>query len=104
VKFVATNKGMTQFFFNLFMLRFLDPGWVKIRIRDKHPGTATMFKFIKNCVSSSGSIKENTTQGGLYPYRSSKAALNAVTRSMSIGKDGTGIGTLWQFKIFIYEP
>jgi hypothetical protein len=51
-----------------------------------------------NCACSSGSIKENTTQGGLYPYRSSKAALNAVTRSMSIGKDGTGIGIIWQFK------
>jgi hypothetical protein len=62
-----------------------------------------VLKFIKNCVCSSGSIKENTTQGGLYPYRSSKAALNAVTRSMSIGKDGTGIGILWQFKIYSFE-
>jgi hypothetical protein len=62
-----------------------------------------VLRFIKNCVCSSGSIKENTTQGGLYPYRSSKAALNAVTRSMSIGKNGTDIEILWQFKIFIYE-
>jgi hypothetical protein len=46
VKFVATKKDMTtNFFFTpLFCCCFWirDPGWVKIRIRDKHPGSATL--------------------------------------------------------------
>jgi hypothetical protein len=45
VKFVDTKKGRTTNFFHpslllLFWIR--DPGWVKIRIRDKHPGSATL--------------------------------------------------------------
>jgi hypothetical protein len=55
VKFVATEKGMTANFFS--PLSFVavfgseirgprsgirDPGWVKIRIRDEHPGSATL--------------------------------------------------------------
>jgi hypothetical protein len=48
VKFAATKKGMTTNFFSpLILLLFLDPGseirdpgWVKFRIRDKHPGSA----------------------------------------------------------------
>jgi len=43
---------------------------------------------IVNMSSILGSIAENTKQGGLYPYRSSKSALNAVTRSMSIDLRG----------------
>lgn len=39
---------------------------------------------VVNLSSILGSIEENTSQGGLYPYRTSKAALNAVTRSLSI--------------------
>ncbi len=31
MKFVATKNGWIR-----------DPGWVKIRIRDKHPGSATL--------------------------------------------------------------
>ncbi len=50
VKFVATKKVMkTNFFSPLSFLLFLDPGseiqdpgCVKIRIRDKHPGSATL--------------------------------------------------------------
>ena len=71
MKFVATKKGMTtNFFYFSLLLLFLDPGseirdpgsgirdpgseirdpgseirdpgWVKIRIRDKHPGSATL--------------------------------------------------------------
>ncbi len=50
VKFMATKKGMTTNFFSpLSIIAFLDlgsevrdPGWVKIRIRDKHPGSATL--------------------------------------------------------------
>jgi hypothetical protein len=48
VKFVAKKKGMTTNFFSL--LSFVavpgsgirGVGWVKIRIRDKHPGSATL--------------------------------------------------------------
>jgi hypothetical protein len=32
----------TNFFHPSLLLMFLDPGWVKIRIRDKHPGSATL--------------------------------------------------------------
>jgi len=39
---------------------------------------------IVNMSSILGSIAENTKQGGLYPYRASKSALNAVTRSLSL--------------------
>jgi hypothetical protein len=50
VKFVATYQGMTtNFFYPSLLLMFLDPrsgiqdpGWVKIGIRDKHPGSATL--------------------------------------------------------------
>jgi hypothetical protein len=49
VKYVTTKKGMTKTFLNpSLLLLFLDPesgirdpGWVKIRIQDKHPGSAT---------------------------------------------------------------
>ncbi len=49
VKFVATKKGMTTYFFSPFSFvacfgsEIRDPGWVKIRIRDKLPGSATLF-------------------------------------------------------------
>ncbi len=46
VKFVVTKKGMTTNFFchPSLLLLFLHPGsrCVKIRIRDKHPGSATL--------------------------------------------------------------
>ena len=46
---------------------------------------------VVNLSSILGSIAENTKQGGLYPYRSSKAGLNAVTRSMSIDLASVGV-------------
>ncbi len=47
VKFVATKKiTTTNFsplsFVALFGSGIRDPGWIKIRIRDKHPGSATL--------------------------------------------------------------
>ncbi len=48
MKFVAIKKGMTTNFFSplsfvtVFGSEIRDPGWVKIRIRDKHPGSATL--------------------------------------------------------------
>ena len=48
VKFVATLKGMTSNFFltlsfvAIFGSEIRDPGWVKIGIRDKHLGSATL--------------------------------------------------------------
>jgi hypothetical protein len=45
VKFVTSKKFDNKFFSPLsFVDVFLDPGWVKIRIRDKHPGSATLEK------------------------------------------------------------
>ena len=49
---------------------------------------------IVNLSSILGSIAENTKQGGLYPYRASKSALNAITRSMSIDLKHQGIGAV----------
>ena len=46
---------------------------------------------IVNLSSILGSIAENTRQGGLYPYRASKSALNAVTRSLSIDLAGAKV-------------
>ncbi len=46
---MATKKYDNQFFFtSLFCCCFWirDPGWVKIRIRDKHPGSATLVSLI----------------------------------------------------------
>jgi hypothetical protein len=48
VKFVATKKGMTKKDFSplsfvaVFGSGMRDPGWVKIRIRKKHPEFATL--------------------------------------------------------------
>merc|ERR1719312_2354662 len=39
---------------------------------------------VLNLSSILGSIAENSKQGGLYPYRASKSALNSVTKSLSI--------------------
>ncbi len=53
MNFVATKKSMTTNFFHpSLLLLFLDlgseirdPGWVKIRIRDNHPGSTTLMKW-----------------------------------------------------------
>ncbi|XP_046391054.1 C-factor [Ischnura elegans] len=45
---------------------------------------------IVNMSSILGSISSNTT-GGLYPYRASKSALNAITRSLSLEVKDDGI-------------
>jgi hypothetical protein len=60
IKFVATKKGLKTNFFSLLSfvaLLFLDPGsevrdpeWVKIRIRDKHPGSATLLLATNLCL------------------------------------------------------
>ncbi len=48
MKFVATEKSVIKNFFSslsfvaIFASGIRDPGWVKIRIRDKHPGSATL--------------------------------------------------------------
>ncbi len=48
---MAQKKGMTTNFHPSLLLLFLDPGseirdpgWVKIRIRNKHPGSVTVQK------------------------------------------------------------
>ncbi len=47
--FAATKNGKNgrtkQFLPPLFVV-LLDPGWIKIRIRDKHPGAATQQKMV----------------------------------------------------------
>ncbi len=57
--FVATKKGLTKKIFSPLSLvtvfgsgirdpgsEIWDPGWVKIRIRDKHPGSATLLPIL----------------------------------------------------------
>jgi hypothetical protein len=65
-RFVVTKNGSITHFFHLsLLLLFLDkgfdirdPGWIKIRIRDKHPTSATLLgptgfmSAIVNCVGT----------------------------------------------------
>jgi len=46
---------------------------------------------IANLSSKMGSIQDNGS-GGAYPYRASKAALNAVTKSLAVDLAGDGVG------------
>jgi hypothetical protein len=39
---VPTKNGGTKNFPPPLMVLLLDPEWIKIRIRDKHPGSATL--------------------------------------------------------------
>jgi hypothetical protein len=57
LKFVPTKKVRQQIFVHpsLFgVLLFLDPGWVKIRIRDKHPGSGSATLLVTHVSSRSG--------------------------------------------------
>ncbi len=53
MKFVGTKKGLTTNFFSplsfvaVFGYEIRDPEWVKIRIRDKRPGSATLHPALK---------------------------------------------------------
>ena len=47
-------------------------------------------KVIANVTSKMGSVADNTS-GGCYSYRSTKSALNMVTKSMSLDLAGRGI-------------
>jgi hypothetical protein len=42
---MTTNFFSPLSFVAVFGSGILDPGWVKIRIRDKHPGSATLQKY-----------------------------------------------------------
>jgi NAD(P)-dependent dehydrogenase (short-subunit alcohol dehydrogenase family) len=53
----------------------------------------SQLKLIANISSSMGSISENTS-GGYYAYRASKAALNAITKSLSIDLVDHGVTVL----------
>ncbi len=48
-------------------------------------------KILANLSSEMGSITLNATRGGHYPYRSSKAALNAVVKSLANDLRGRGV-------------
>ncbi len=56
MKLVATKKGMTTNYFSplsfvaVFGFGIRDPGWVKIRILDKHPGSAILCQAITSIV------------------------------------------------------
>jgi hypothetical protein len=68
VKFVATKIGLTiNFFTPLFCCCFWirDPEWVKIRIRDKHPGSATLvLALLKAASQESGEDGLKETEAG----------------------------------------
>jgi hypothetical protein len=60
LKFVATKKVRQQIFFTpLFCCCFWvrDSGWVKIRIRDKHPGSATLCAS-RHCVANTSAFQQ----------------------------------------------
>jgi hypothetical protein len=69
MKFVATKNGMTTNFFHpSLLLLFLHPGseiwdqgWVKIRIRDKHPGSATLEQSCTWILSQSSEVRRCST-------------------------------------------
>jgi hypothetical protein len=52
VQFVATKRGLTKKIFSplssvaVFGSEIRDPGWIKIRIRDKHPGSARLPRMV----------------------------------------------------------
>jgi len=50
-------------------------------------------KLIVNISSNMGSIA-NTTSGGSYPYRASKAALNMISKTLSVDLAGRGIAVV----------
>ena len=58
------------------MLLFLDPGWVTIRIRDKHPRSATLFV----AIAAQGNIKTNGNASPprklITPKKKKKLAVN----------------------------
>ncbi len=58
---------------------------------------ASRLKIIANMSSVMGSIAQNTS-GGNYAYRSTKAALNAITKSMAIDLKAQGI------KVVVLHP
>lgn len=80
---MVTPEQMTDTFFSnvvapLMLTKALIPSLGQgAQNRDKN-------SLVVNLSSILGSIAENTKQGGLYPYRSSKTALNSVTKSLSI--------------------
>ncbi len=59
MKFVATKQVWQLIFFHpslwvaVFGSGIRDPGWVKIRIRDKHPGSATLLATVTSCIDAS---------------------------------------------------
>ncbi len=53
VIFLATKNGRANNF-PLLLVLLLDLGWIKIRIRDKHPGSATLLTVLKNGVLDLG--------------------------------------------------
>jgi hypothetical protein len=67
VKFMATKKGMTTNFFSplsfiaVFGSGIRDPGWVEIRIRDKHPGSATLVRGTYGSVDPDPDPYQNVT-------------------------------------------
>jgi hypothetical protein len=78
MKFETTKKVIKEMFSPSSLLLLLwDPGWIKIRIRDKHPGSATLSRkhnpersvlpvLIDDNVNASGTENQNSnfTQAG----------------------------------------
>jgi hypothetical protein len=67
VKFVATKKGMTTNFSPSLLLLFLDTGsgMVKIRIRDKHHGSATLLEIFNQEVGPTVNANSETVQDAI---------------------------------------
>ncbi len=80
MKYVATNKVFITNFFSPFSFdavfgsEIWDPGWVKIRIRDKHPGASTLGVPIELL-----SLKQAETLYSFFPQKGRRKIFKAIS-------------------------
>ncbi len=80
MKFVATNKVFITNFFSPFSFvavfgsEIWDPGWVKIRIRDKHPRAATLGLPVELL-----SLKQAETLNSFFPQKGRRKIFKAIS-------------------------
>ncbi len=96
---MATKQSRTTKFFSAPLLSLLlDPGWVKIRIRDKTSGSATLihisaWKVLMRCTGYLGKIRQGTTYSNI-PYRST-VPRRVLTWTIAVDVNGPVV-ELWE--------
>jgi len=91
INLVKAEQMTETFHTNVVAPLFLTKSFIPLL---SNTGKCEDMSLIVNLSSILGSIAENTKQGGLYPYRASKSALNAITRSLSIDLKHQNIGAV----------